>query len=210
MYSYIYIYMYTHTNLYKHTQNPTICSMGQGLLKVHGLQNQNYYSNVAPTGLATPSNDWTPDEGSDRRPEISAGARTRRNRGLQGGQQNFGANIVLGSFEARPIVSVPSRHRRRSLSVRLSCRPSPRRRPSSVRLSRRVRPVVAVAVLCSSVRPVVRPVVVVSPLSVLPSGKAYTHKLRSSSNFRVSSVRTNKQSCALEDEHHEQNKAVDG
>ena len=42
------------------------------------------------------------------------------------------------------------------------------RRPSSVRPSHRVRPVLAGVVLCPSVRPVVRPVVVVCPLSVRP------------------------------------------
>ena len=39
---------------------------------------------------------------------------------------------------------------------------------SSVRPSCRVRPVVAFVVLCPSVRPVVRPVVVVRPLSIRP------------------------------------------
>ena len=37
-----------------------------------------------------------------------------------------------------------------------------------IRRSRRVRPVVAVVVLCPCVRPVVRPIVVVRPLSIRP------------------------------------------
>ena len=74
------------------------------------------------------------------------------------------------------VVVVVSRRRRRPLSVRPSRRPSRRRRPSSVRAStsaRRRRP--------SSVRPslclVVRPVVVVRPLSVRPAVRLnITHK----------------------------------
>ena len=62
--------------------------------------------------------------------------------------------------------SCPYRRRCCPVSVRPSSCPSRRRRPSFVRPSRRVSPIVAVVVLCSSVRPVVRPVVVVRSLSV--------------------------------------------
>ena len=109
------------------------------------------------------------------------------------GHANIGPNVVLKTLEKqkyissyRPVVSVSSspssfsvrpavsrRRRRRPLSVRPSRRPSRRlRRPSSDRPSRPVRPVVAVVVLCPTVP--VRSVVVVRPLSVRPFARLIT------------------------------------
>ena len=78
-------------------------------------------------------------------------------------RNNKETNIYIYVYVSCPSVPpCPSRCHRRPLSVR----PSRRRPPSSARPSCRVRPVVVVVVLCPSVRPVVRPVVVVRPLSV--------------------------------------------
>ena len=70
----------------------------------------------------------------------------------------------LGSISVRPSRRLCSVAVVRRLSVRPTRRPSRRRRPSSVRPSHRVRPVATVIVLCGSVRPLVRPAVVVRRL----------------------------------------------